>query len=80
MVAIRDARLNGAQGAIRELKRADFDNSEHPARMDQCVYCDVGFESGLSPSINDVVVARGDLAKSGRRVLTAAPRANSPHD
>jgi hypothetical protein len=30
----------------------------------------VGFESGLSPSISGVVVPRGDLAKSGRRVLT----------
>jgi hypothetical protein len=34
MVANRGARLNGAEGAIRKLKRADFDNSEHPAGMD----------------------------------------------
>ena len=62
MVASRGARLNGAQGAIRKLKRTDFDSSERPARVDLWVYRDVGFEFGLSSPNGIAGVPRAGLA------------------
>ena len=50
--------LNRVQSALRRLCRADFDNSERPAGVGLCVYCDVGFEFGFSPHISGAVVPR----------------------
>ena len=63
MVASRAACLNRAQGAVRRLCRAHFDNSERPAGVDLCIYCDVRFATDFSPTTRGVVDPRRGLAK-----------------
>ena len=63
MVASRAACLNRAQGAVRRLYCAHFDNSERPAGVDLCIYCDVRFATDFSQAIWGVVYPRGGLAK-----------------
>src|SRR4029077_5875872 len=63
MVASRAACLNRAQGAVRRLYCAHFDNSERPAGVDLCIYCDVRFATDFSQAIRGVVNPRRGLAK-----------------
>ena len=55
--------LNRVQGAAHRVGLAHFDNREHPAGMDLCVYCDVGYEFRFSPPNWGVVDPRGGVAK-----------------
>src|SRR5436309_11463707 len=63
MVASRAACLNRAQGAVRGLYRAHFDNSQRPAGVHLCIYCDVRFATDFSQASRGVVYPRGGLAK-----------------
>jgi hypothetical protein len=62
MVAGRAACLNRVQGTIHRLCRAHFDNSERPAGVDLCIYCDVGFGLRFSPPIPGVPDPWGAVA------------------
>src|SRR5215471_3970546 len=59
-------------GAEHRSSHPHLDSSEHPTGIDLRIYCEVGFESDFSPPIRGVVDPWGDLAESGRRVLTVA--------
>ena len=63
MVASRAACLNRAQGAVRRLYCAHFDNSERPAGVHLCIYCDVRFATDFSPAFRGLVHPRRGLAK-----------------
>jgi len=63
MVASRAPCLNRVQGAAHRVGLAHFDNREHPAGMDLCVYCDVGYEFRFSPPNWGVVDPWGGVAK-----------------
>jgi hypothetical protein len=63
MVASRAPCLNRAQGTAHRIFWAHFDNSEHQARMDLSIYCDVGLEFRFSPPKWVVVDPRGGVAK-----------------
>ena len=63
MVASRAPCLNRVQGAAHRVVLAHFDNREHPAGMDLCVYCDVGYEFRFSPPNWGVVDPRRGVAK-----------------
>jgi hypothetical protein len=55
MVTSRGACLNRTQVTTHRDFRAHFDNSECPAGVDLCVFCDVGFGFRFSPPIRIVL-------------------------
>src|SRR5262249_23535420 len=63
MVASRAPCLNRVQGAAHRVCWAYFDNREHQAGMDPCIYCDVGFGFRFSPPHWSVVDPGGGMAK-----------------
>jgi hypothetical protein len=62
MVASRAACFNHTQDTTHRGLGAHFDNSEHPAGGDLCLYCDVGFGFRFSPPIQGVPDSWGGMA------------------